>query len=98
MLYSVFVNVLRGSSRLKSFKPAIVSRYAFGRQGLLAFTSALRKNKGLVELNLRYYGVNDGMWDAFCDSLNAHQTLEILDLSSALTATTITLTVIVSRI
>jgi hypothetical protein len=76
----VIANGLRGNSRLKSFSP-----YFWRDLELLAIADAIRENKGLVEWRLRWYRVmvmNDEIWDAICDSLQTHPTLEVLDLST----------------
>jgi hypothetical protein len=82
---SVLANVLRGNSRLKH----LISRFSnntedFNRQ-VLAIADAIRENKGLVEWRLRCAGLlvmKDSSWDAICDSLTTHPTLEILNLSA----------------
>jgi hypothetical protein len=79
----VLADGLRGNSRLKSLKLLRISRSPeVGNREILAIADALRENKGLVDLNLRWWGcrVSDETWRTFCDSLKAHPTLEILDL------------------
>jgi hypothetical protein len=51
-----------------------------------AIAAALKENEGLVELNLSYCFSSDETWNATCDSLKTHPTLEVLDLSSAIIA------------
>jgi hypothetical protein len=73
---SVLADGLRGNSRLKSLRPRSCF---FGNRQALAIAGALRENKGLVDLNLRY-GISDETWGAICDSLKTHPTLQVLDL------------------
>jgi hypothetical protein len=84
----VLADGLRGNSRLKVLILRISSGSRDGgRQEILAIATALRENKGLVEFEPprgRY--VSDETWGAVCDSLKAHPTLEVLDLSSELLA------------
>jgi hypothetical protein len=68
---------LRGNSRLKVFK-ALISP-TVGNQGVLAIAGALRHNKGLDDLDLSYTW-NGVTWDAVCDSLKTHPTLQVLNL------------------
>jgi hypothetical protein len=80
---SVLVNGLRGNSRLKSLRPRLSSTPDDGIRERLAIAGALKENRGLVDLGLRYgRNVTDETWDAVCDSLKAHPTLEVLDLRS----------------
>jgi hypothetical protein len=80
---SVLANGLRGNSRLKSWKPRISRSPEDGNQELLAVAGALRENKGLVDLCLLHdFRMSDETWDAVCDSLKAHPTLEVLVLHS----------------
>jgi hypothetical protein len=72
---------LRGNIRLKSLKPRISSSPEDGNRELVAIADALRENRGLVDLNLSFI-LSDERWDAVCDSLKAHPTLEVLDLRS----------------
>jgi hypothetical protein len=90
---------LRRNSRLKSLRTPYSSgsRYFVNRL-VLAIASALRENKGLVDLNLRYCWVSDETWHAICDSLKTHPTLQVLDLSNAYTAGAMTPAFIASRI
>jgi hypothetical protein len=68
-------------------------------QQVLAISGALRENRGLIELNLpNRLRLSDEAWDAVCDSLKTHPTLQVLDLSSALRAPLMTQAVITSRI
>jgi hypothetical protein len=66
---------LRENSRLKSLK---LQRLIANQ--LLAIASALRENKGLVKLDLNSVMMSDKTWDAICDSLGTHPTLEVLGL------------------
>jgi hypothetical protein len=80
---SVLANGLRGNSRLKSFRPRLSNTPEDGNREVLEIACALRENKGLVDLDLRYgRNVTDNTWDAVCESLKAHPTLEVLDLRS----------------
>jgi hypothetical protein len=78
----VLANGLRGNSRLKSLIPRISNNRGLGNREVLAFAGALRENKGLVDLDLRWYDftMSDDTWDAVCDSLKAHPTLQFFDL------------------
>jgi hypothetical protein len=67
---------LRGNSRLKSWRPRIS-----GNRDLLEIAGALQENRGLVDLDLlNELNMNDETWDAVCNSLKTHPTLEVLDL------------------
>jgi hypothetical protein len=80
---SVFVNGLRQNSRLKSLKPFIThNRAGDGNQEVLLIAGALKENKGLVELDFieDFWGMSDETWNAVCDSLKTHPTLEVLKL------------------
>jgi hypothetical protein len=82
---SVLANGLRGNSRLESLRPRFSSNLEDDNRKVLAIASALRENKGLVELDL-YHGcitMNDETWFATCDSLKTHPTLQALDLRNA---------------
>jgi hypothetical protein len=78
----VLANGLCGNSRLKSLTTRTSDNIEVGNREVLAIAGALRENKGLVDMNLRCWGfrVSDEAWRAFCDSLKAHPTLEILDI------------------
>jgi hypothetical protein len=76
--HSVLASGLRGTSCLKFFRAFIDNH--IDNQDLLAITGALRENKGLVDLDLIFWWASDETWVAFCDSLKAHPTLEILDI------------------
>jgi hypothetical protein len=77
--YSVLANWLRGNSRLKHFKHLFDSSSVSNRE-VVATAGALRENKGLVELELRFYhsSMNDETWGAVCASLKTHPKLEVL--------------------
>jgi hypothetical protein len=82
MDYSVFANGLRGNSRLKSLKRSITNnRDADVNQEVLVIAGALKENKGLVELDFINWfgGMSDECWNAVCDSLKTHPTLEVLE-------------------
>jgi hypothetical protein len=65
---------LRGNSSLKSLR-------LHGNQELLAIVGALKENEGLVDLDLRKdIRMCDENWDAVCDSLKTHPTLEVLSI------------------
>jgi hypothetical protein len=96
--YSILANGLRGNSRLRSLQPCSSSSHEVGNRQVLAITSALRENKGLIELNLNCCWVNDETWGAVCDSLKTHPTLEVLDLHVNFTNDTRVPAVITSRI
>jgi hypothetical protein len=50
---------------------------------VLAIAGAVKENKGLICLDLRFAPrMSDEIWDAVCVSLEAHPTLEVLDLRS----------------
>jgi hypothetical protein len=85
---SVLANGLRGNiSRLKRFGRRISSNLEVCNREVLALAGALKENKGLVELYLNTGGFreNDETWDAICDSLKTHPTLEVLNLRSTFT-------------
>jgi hypothetical protein len=86
--YSVLANGLRGNSRLKSLQPCSSSSREVDNRHVLAIAGALRENKGLIELNLNSCWVSDETWDAACDSLKTHSTLEVMDLRYVLTEMT----------
>jgi hypothetical protein len=78
----VLADGLRGNSCMKSLNPRFSNNLEVGNREVLAIAGALRENKGLVVLKLRYVrmAVNDEIWDAVCDSLKTHPTLQVLDL------------------
>jgi hypothetical protein len=80
----VLANGLHGNSRLKSLRLFVYGLEDNDRQGF-ALADALRENKGLVDLELRHEPgeaglMSDETWDAVCDSLKTHPTLQILNL------------------
>jgi hypothetical protein len=85
---SVLANGLRGNSRLKSLRPRNFDSDV-GEQELVAIASALKVNKGLVDLKVTCHGlgINDFTWGAICDSIKAHPTLEVLDFADSTTWT-----------
>jgi hypothetical protein len=78
----VLANGLRGNSRLKNLKLCFPGNLEDRNRQILAIAGALRENKGLVDLDLSCYGFNvsDETWDAVCDSLKTHPTLQVLNL------------------
>jgi hypothetical protein len=79
----VLANGLRGNSRLKSFRPRLSDSPDDGNREVLVIASTLKENKGLVNLDLWHdFRMCDETWDAVCDSLETHPTLEVLDLRS----------------
>jgi hypothetical protein len=94
----VLADGLRGNSRLKSLRLRISNSPEVGNQEFLAIARALRENKGLVDITLRYYSVSDETWNALCDSLKTHPTLEVLILRVHFTNTSTAPAVITSRI
>jgi hypothetical protein len=94
----VLADGLRGNSRLKNFRPGSSHDPEVTNQQALAIAGALRENKGLVDFNLRHYSVSDETWNALCDSLKTHPTLEVLNLRVNSTDGTTTPAVITSRI
>jgi hypothetical protein len=87
--YSVLAGRLgsRGNTSLKRLAPCSSSGIADQNQQLQGIAGYLRQYRGLIELNVSWYdaGINDETWDAICDSLKAHPTLAVLELSSAST-------------
>jgi hypothetical protein len=81
----VLANGSRGNSRLKSFLRNLNSLEDCDRE-VLAIANALRENKGLVELHMTYdldqSYVLRVTWNAVCNSLKTHPTLEVLNLWS----------------
>jgi hypothetical protein len=77
--YSVLADGLRGNSRLKILRARFSSNLEDNTRNAIAIAGALRENKGLVEQKLRSRW-KDGTWDAVCDSLKTHPTLQVLDL------------------
>jgi hypothetical protein len=80
----ILADGLRGNSRLKSFRPRLSDSRGVGNQELLAIAGALKENKGLVGLYLEHnFRMSDETWDAVCDSLKTHPTIQVLNLRSA---------------
>jgi hypothetical protein len=78
---SILANGLRGNSRLKSLRPRISNHRDAGNRDILAIAGGLKENRGLVDLNLMHERtMSDETWDAVCDSVETHPTLEVLDL------------------
>jgi hypothetical protein len=80
----VLADGLRGNTRLKSFTliQNITSNIEDSDREVLAIADALNDNKGLVELELNYALLSDEAWDAICDSLGTHPTLQVWRLRS----------------
>jgi hypothetical protein len=80
----VLADGLRGNSRLKSLALRLFcSSREDDRRQVLAIAGALKENKGLIDLNLNNsYYLSYETWDAVCDSLKTHPTLEVLSLRS----------------
>jgi hypothetical protein len=98
---SVLANCLRGNSRLKYLRlPFLSDSLEEEKRQLLGIASALRENKGLVELNLSDCSRRDcdETWYAVCDSLKTHPTLEVLHLSPILRSPSTAPAVTLSRI
>jgi hypothetical protein len=94
----LLANGLRENSRLKSLTTRI-SDFEVGNRELLAIAGAVKENKGLVDLDLSCrFRASDEMWDAICDSLETHPTLEVLDLCTASMDLAIAPAVLKSRI
>jgi hypothetical protein len=78
---SVLADGLRGNSRLKSLRPRLSNNHNVDNRDVLAIAGALRENKGLIHLDLHDgFSANKETWDAVCDSLKTHPTLEVLSL------------------
>jgi hypothetical protein len=100
MDYSVLADGLRGNRRLKCLALRFFSSSSHenDKRKLLAIASALRENKGLVELNVSHdFTMSDETWYAVCDSLKTHPTLEVLQFSPSYNPSTVP-AVITSRI
>jgi hypothetical protein len=99
--YSFVADGLRGNSRLKILKPRFrsISSHEDVKRQVLAIASALRENKGLVELYLNHgeHTECDETWYAVCDSLKTHPTLQVLLFSPSYNPSTVP-AVIMSRI
>jgi hypothetical protein len=84
----VLANGLRGNSRLKSLRLRFSLSPNDGNRELLAIASALKENKGLVNLNLSHdFTISDETWGVICVSLETHLTLEVLVSDHRFTAT-----------
>jgi hypothetical protein len=95
----VLADGLRGNSRLKSLTTRISDNLEVGNREVLAIAGALRKNRGLVDLFPCYCSrMSDEMWDAICDSLKTHPTLQTLNLRASYADPIIAPAVIASRI
>jgi hypothetical protein len=82
----ILANGLRGNSRLMNLRVfCLSSTNEVGNREVLAIASALRENKGLVNLAIRLdLTMSDKLWGAVCDSLKTlmHPTLQILHVES----------------
>jgi hypothetical protein len=78
--YSVIVDGLHGNSRLKSLTPINSGSPEDVNREVLAIAGTLKENKSLVVFDLSYYLLSEQMWDAVCDSLKTHPTLQFLSL------------------
>jgi hypothetical protein len=97
--YSVLANGLSGNSRLKSLTVAGCYRdIEVGNRVVLAIADALKENEGLVDLDLSCCLFSDETWDAICDSLKTHPTLEVLKLWSLFGRGNVAPAVLTSRI
>jgi hypothetical protein len=82
--YALLANGLRGNSRLKSLSIKFSRHPEIYEQELLTIAGVLKENKGLVRLELcgeRLFSYE--AWDAICDSLKTHPTLEVLAFQSS---------------
>jgi hypothetical protein len=74
-------NGLRGNSRLKSLRSRFSSNPEVHSRDVLTIAGALKQNKGLVDLDLSNgLNLSDETWDAVCDSLKTHPTLQVLNV------------------
>ena len=82
----ILADGLRGNSRLINLRVlCLSSTNEVGNREVLAITSALRENKGLVNLVIRLdLTMSDESWSGACDSLKTliHSTLQILHVES----------------
>jgi hypothetical protein len=76
--YSVIVDGLHGNSRLKSLTLINSGSPEDDNRGVLALAGTLKENKGLVVFDLSNCSLSDETWDAVCDSLKTHPTLQVL--------------------
>jgi hypothetical protein len=81
-IYSFAIaNGLRGNCRLKSLTPSVSNNRDVASRDLLAIADAVRESEGLVKLDLWHgFTMGDETWDALCDSLKTHPTLQVLQL------------------
>jgi hypothetical protein len=86
-------------SPLKSLGLSLQNRPGDQKQTLQAIACSLRENKGLVDLDIRFVSsVSDGAWDAVCNSLNTHPTLQVFSLREKVAFATMLPSVLKSRI
>jgi hypothetical protein len=77
----VLADGLHGNRSLKSWRPRISDNLEVGNRELIGIASALKENKGLVDLHLTHeLRISDEAWGAVCDSLKTHPTLQVLNL------------------
>jgi hypothetical protein len=109
----VLLDGLRGNSRLKSLTPRLSdyrgvayqesliiasgSPDAVNRQ-VLAIAGTLKGNEGIVVCDLRNCVFTDNTWNAVCDSLKTHPTLQVLSLRWPIGVAPLALAVLKSRI
>jgi hypothetical protein len=113
---SVLLDGLRGNSRLKSLTPRLCDFRGVAHQEhlviasgnpddldrqVLAIAGTLKVNTGLDVCDLTYSLLTDETWNAVCDSLKTHPTLQVLKLRwpmRPLEETRLAATVLKSRI
>jgi hypothetical protein len=86
IVYFVLAGGLRGNGRLQSLIQChSTMNHEGSHRGALAIASALRENKGLFDLKLGHgdFMMSDEAWNAVCDSLQTHPTLQVLHLQSS---------------
>jgi hypothetical protein len=98
----LLANRLRGKSRLeRSFGPHFSMDLDICSRQLLAIADAIRENEGLIKWCLRCHCIivmNVETWDAICDSLKTHPTLEVLHLGEKYNDTATVPAIITSRV
>jgi hypothetical protein len=86
----VLADGLRGNSRLTSYRTPLFCMSGEDDQNIQAIAGALRENKGLVDLELHYFcTVSHEAWDAVCDFLKTHPTLQVLSFIATIPDTTL---------
>jgi hypothetical protein len=95
----VLADGLRGNTSLKGLTPRISGSPEIDSREVLAFADALRENKGIVGLDLRYnISVRYEAWNVVCNSLMTHPTLQTLDLHASFPHATMPAAVLKSQI